>query len=258
MRGLAFGDRIAYLFLTDKQTEAVLNNFTRIRSALTPPDHAAILFHRKEQILSESLKAHSPFLFTNQTLLDLRYMPIARNIVPGSNHFPILQYFLAFPEYKYYWVIEDDVYFNGEWKYLFDSFNGSDHDFISSHLRTFLQDPGWVWWHSLSHRTKCIAVEKRIASFNPIYRISGRALGFIHDALSDKWIGHHEVLLPSLLFSNGFTILDFGGHGNFVAKGGEDRFYTSDIPGSTGSTLRFRPVWQAPGDLRNKLYHPVK
>ena len=78
-------------------------------------------------------------------------------------------------------------------------------------------------------------MENRIRSFNPIYRISGKALAHIHRALSEKWIGHHEVLLPTLLYHQGFRLLDFGGEGEFVADGGENLFYTSDRSNLSGS-----------------------
>jgi hypothetical protein len=90
-----------------------------------------------------------------------------------------------------------------------------------------------------------------VKSFNPIYRISHSALSFIHKSLLNQWCGHHEVLLPTLLYHNHYSMMDFGGRGQFIPSGFKNKFYTSD-------TLRWRPVFEKAGDKKNKLYHPVK
>jgi len=252
----------AFLFLTDKESDAVLKAFMELREAVMSPDRACMLFHLKQEALTPRMKELDPFLFTYKSLLSLNYMPIAMDIIPGSNHFPLLQFFLKFPGYDHYWVIEDDVRFTGEWKYLFDYFNKYEHDFISCHIRNFAHEPEWVWWSSLVHRSRSIPVDMRLRSFNPIYRISRRALHFVHHSLLDSWKGHHEVLLPTLLYHNGYKILDFGGEGDFIAAGTDKKFYTSSCQDAKGilneGTMRFRPVWDTPGNEIDKLYHPVK
>jgi hypothetical protein len=102
-----------------------------------------------------------------------------------------------------------------------------------------------------------------VRSFNPIYRLSKNAIKFLHSSLSDFWMGHHEVPLPTILLYNGFSVADFGGNGNFVVKGNENRFYTSgcatDGEGQLAEgTMRFRPTWEKNGMKENMLYHPVK
>jgi hypothetical protein len=254
--------QIVYLFLTDKETDTILDEYSAICHGLHPDERSRILFHRKEPILSDHLRAFSPYVFTDEILVALDYTPINNALIPGSNHFPVLQYFREFPGYDYYWIIEDDVRFTGEWKDLFSHFNAYDHDFITSHIRRFDDEPDWPWWISLSHNGQNIPRRDLLRSFNPIYRLSRRALNFIHDALTQKWIGHHEVLLPTLLNRNHYTLLDFGGEGDFVASGNANKFYTSGQLDRTGSmregTMRFRPAWTTPGDQKNKLYHPIK
>jgi hypothetical protein len=253
--------KIAYLFLTDKDSEAAIQAFENIRSSIAPSGRAHVLFHHKLGDISPLLQKYTPFVFTDESLMKLRYIPIHTNIVPGSNHFPVLQFYLECPDFEYYWIIEDDVHFSGEWKYFFDFFNLCKHDFISAHLRSYSEEPEWFWWTALIHSTHSIPMDKRIRSFNPIYRISAKALQFIHNALINKWAGHHEVLLPTLLYYNQFRLLDFGGQGNFVPKNNNNRFYTSasDPKGDLNEgTMRYRPVWNEPGEEKNKLYHPVK
>ncbi|HKJ40818.1 MAG TPA: hypothetical protein VKA27_01945, partial [Sunxiuqinia sp.] len=147
-------------------------------------------------------------------------------------------------DYDYYWCVEDDVRFSGDWRVLFKAFESIDSDFISSYIRTSNQEPHWPWWHALANPYQVIDFKDRVKSFNPIYRISKAALSFIHDALLSGWCGHHEILFPTLLFEAGFDVADFGGTGKFVRKGFENKFYFEQISkGSTTGTFRWRPVF---------------
>lgn len=187
--------------------------------------------------------------------------------IPGERlyhnvHFAILDFWLAHPGYEYYWVIEFDVRYTGTWEAFLRSFEGSDHDLITSHLRHFPDEPGWYWWDSLHHPTEMIDRTRYLRSFNVIYRISNRALARVHHAQLKGWRGHPEVLLPTLISTGGYTVRDFGGDGDFVEAGEKNRFYTS---GSTPDgvispfcTLRWRPSRARPGLFGNRLYHPVK
>jgi hypothetical protein len=251
-----------FLFLTDKESDGTFNNFRNFHAATRELGETYMLFHQKEGALPERLKDKTIFPFTYETLMEMKYLPIGANMVPGSNHFPLLKFFQHHPEFDQYWLIEDDVRFTGDWSSFFIHFSKADHDFLSTHLRHYEQEPQWAWWASLWHPNETFAPGRRIRSFNPIYRISRRGLEFIHTALLAYWIGHHEVLLPTLLYHNGFSIADIGGNGPFVLQGHENLFYTSDGSGAEGllstGTMRFRPSWDGPGMEKNKLYHPVK
>ncbi|MDD1684075.1 MAG: DUF3405 domain-containing protein, partial [Methanoregula sp.] len=182
--------------------------------------------------------------------------------VHANVHFPILDFYLHHPEYDYYWVIEFDVRYTGDWGSFLRPYSASGHDFVTCHIRYFYEEPCWWWWDSLHHPVKTFERTGYIRSFNVIYRISNRALALIHGALQDGWRGHPEVLLPTILYNSGCTLLDFGGNGTFVLPGSENKHYTS---GSTRDgvpnpfcTLRWRPSTVTAGIRRNKLYHPVK
>ena len=114
----------------------------------------------------------------------------------------------------------------------------------------------------MAHPYFVIPQEQRLRSFNPIYRISRNALELLHKALLSKWCGHHEVLIPTLLYESVLSIHDFGGKGEFVPEGFENRFYMGNSPNKKGilsdGTMRWRPVFQEVGELKNKLYHPIK
>lgn len=183
-------------------------------------------------------------------LNELGYTPIEKGkLVPGSNHFPLLKFYKENQGYDYYWLVEDDVRFSGEWKEFFDSFASCTSDFLSSVIETKAENPNWYWWSCLKTGNEAIAVDRLLRSFNPIYRLSSQALACIDDHLRKDWIGHHEVLLPTLLYNKGFLLEDFGGEGIFGRPENNAKFYDD-------TSMRIAPV--LPDDRKNYLFHPVK
>jgi hypothetical protein len=192
----------------------------------------------------------------------LSYPRINKETLYNHVHFPVLDFFLFHPEYDFYWVVEFDVRYTGDWGIFLRSFESYNHDLITSHIRHFSQEPAWHWWDLFTHPTKTIRQDRCLRCFNVIFRISNRALLLIHHEQQDGWQGHPEVLIPTLLDNRGYTLLDFGGDGEFSPREYKNRFYTS---GSTRDgvtnpfcTLRWKPSRARAGFRKNKLYHPVK
>ena len=184
-------------------------------------------------------------------------------LIPGSMHLPLIQFARA-NQFDYYWFIEYDVRFTGDWQALFQHFEQSDADFIASHIMRYSNLPSWFWWKSLSHPKEGITNAEKLRSYNPIYRISWRALQHIDRMQKKGWVGHNEVLIPTLLHHAGFKLRDFGGIGEFVETADYNRFYLDPGPEpdhnvTDGGSFRYHPpchfMWFRP---RNKLYHPVK
>ena len=123
--------------------------------------------------------------FTIDSLDALNYNPIAETIIPGSSHFSVLQFFRDHPEYEFYWNVEYDVCFNGDWNMFFSVYEGIGDDFIASHIQTYEENPGWDHWDMMELENLVIDKHDFIKSFNPIYRISNRALLFLDGFLLD-------------------------------------------------------------------------
>jgi hypothetical protein len=255
------GSNTAFLILTDKWYGGI-ERYHEIRKAVADSGEVFLLFHEKEHNQpAPGNNQAQVYRFTNESIAALPYIPIAGTLVPGSNHFPLLQFFNDYPSFEHYWLIEDDVRFNGSWSYFFNYLNAYRHDFISSYIYTFNNDPDWTWWHTLSHPIEKVYNQQKISSFNPVYRISGPALHYIHYMLTCLWKGHHEVLFPTLLQLGGFSLLDFGGLGHFAPPELKNKFYALREPkraAQIACTFRYRPVWKEAGAEENKLYHPVK
>lgn len=241
----------AVLYLTNKSNEWTLSAFHALEQSLQGMADVYFAYHQQGDVLPVSLQnIENLFVFTSDVLNELGYTPIEKGkLVPGSNHFPLLKFFKENQCYDYYWLVEDDVRFSGDWKDFFDSFASSTSDFLSSVIETKAENPTWYWWTSLKVGNEVIAEEKLLKSFNPIYRLSRQALACIDAYLRIGWMGHYEVLLPTLLYNKGFLLEDFGGEGTFVRPENNAKFYDD-------TSMRIAPV--LPDDRKNYLFYPVK
>jgi len=251
----------AILLVTDKDSPVIIDQYNALKKATEKYADVFIAYHQKETQKLSYVNNADYYLFSNSILTELGYNPLGPSLVPGNNHYPLLKFYRENPGYDYYWVIEDDVRFSGDWALLFDSFINHSADFITCTIRHWIEEPTWGWWR-LEHKSKEIPLEKRIKSFNPIYRISNSALDFLNKVLLDGWWGHHEVLMPTMLKNGGYEIADFGGVSKYTPKGFVKKFYTANKWDKEGlmtyGTMRWKPVFDSVGLEPDKLYHPVK
>jgi hypothetical protein len=256
--------RIAVLWIThvwSPELETAFKALLHLRNApntdvwllldeITPDANAVAARYKRHHFFSES------------RLFNLSYPRILGRGLIYQAHFQILDFYLTHPEYDYFWVIEYDVRFTGVWGQFFTSFEHFDHDLITAHIRRYGKEYRWYWWSTLRHPSKVIPRERYLRSLNVIFRLSRRALDFLHDAQTGGWQGHPEVTIPTLLSEAGFRLLDMGGNGEFTLPGFHNRFYTSSATASGRfspfCTIRDRPARARSGRSPNKLYHPVK
>jgi len=183
-------------------------------------------------------------------------------LIPGNPHLAILDFFRAHPNYKYYWIIEYDVRFSGDWSLLFEAFSKSDADLLTCHVRTYNQEPDWPWWINVKIPDPTVTKDQWVRAFLPIQRLSHRALVEIERCCKEGWYGHFEATLPTMLHHAGLKLEDIGGDGDFVRPGNINRFYTS-VSTPIGDlrwkgSFRFRPPHSFWPQRSNTLYHPVK
>jgi hypothetical protein len=264
MIGISVPSPAALLWLTHVWTPELQTEFEKLHNMQYPgsPDVWLLMDARTAGSGEIAQRYRRHHIFDERTLFRLPYPRLRGHGLIDHPHFPVLDFFLSHPEYANYWVIEYDVRYTGLWETLFQSFQNIDHDLITAHIRRFAQEPHWYWWDTLQHPSETVVRENYVRSFNVIYRISSRALEFIHHAQLHGWQGYPEVSLPTLLFNGGYKLLDFGGKGEFTLPEFENRFYTSHGFRSGNlclfGTMRFRPSRTMPGARKNTLYHPVK
>ena len=245
--------------MTNVVTDQIIELYHQICNSTATLGDTFLLYHKKDgSDVPEILDSINHEIFTDNILKELDYTPMKDTLLPGSNHFPVLKFFLDHPVYTAYWCIEDDVRFNGDWLLFFSSFPVTlKYDFLACRILRYSDKPHYFWWETFENisiplsNSVCLDKYDCLISFNPIYRISPGALTFIDRSLKEGWKGHHEVLIPTLLHYNGFKILDFGGYGEFVLPENQNLFYNE-------KTFRWRPGFNKMGNEKDKLYHPLK
>lgn len=253
--------RQAFLLQSHAITDSLEQHFRLLSHETRGLGPCTLLFHESELESQRRPDPEHSYLVTDRSLKQLGYPMIGETLIPGHPHFCLLLYSQDHPEFDYYWVLEYDVRYSGSWRCFFKHFDGHDADLLTSHIYPYETMPDWPWWE-LSHPHQSIAPVQRIRSFNPVYRISRKALRLVHESHQLGWRGHFEVLFPTLLSRAGLKIEDFGGDGPFVPAIRKNRFYLGSSPRIDGAleegTFRFRPPFQEIGGEPNKLYHPVK
>lgn len=190
------------------------------------------------------LSEYQPYIFTFTTgiLYDMGYMPIGDNIITGNAHFPVLKFFLSHPDYDYYWTIENDAEYVGDWKNFLDKFENDPSDLLTTWVTSYKQDTGWSWWWSLYTNADHVDDSMRFRSFNPIYRMSNRLARAVDKKLKSGWRGHYEVAIPTIASFGHFTIKDL-------------RDIAPDI--YTTETFSHLPL-KIQKTVAGMIYHPVK
>jgi hypothetical protein len=251
----------AFVFLSHRRDATVLAAFRQFASAAARRGPVHFLYHDRGD--AHALPWHLPAVtFQDHDLGALGLPTLGASVLPGNTHFPVLHFARLHPGFSHYWVVEYDVRFSGDWEVLFRHFDACPSDLLTCHIRRQRDEPWWAWWRCTPGLAD-VPPEARLRAFCPIYRISAAALAHVEARQREGWRGHYELLLPTLLYRDGFRLRDLGGVGPFVAPGDKNRFYREatwrDRTGAlTRGTLRYRPPIRWVGPWPNRLYHPVK
>ncbi|MBA0883536.1 DUF3405 domain-containing protein [Flavobacterium sp. BBQ-18] len=136
----------AFLFLSCRLSNAVIDTFNEIATATNSEKNITrLLYHLKEANYQKEISDKDVFYFSDEILIGLEYKPLGEKLIPGNNHFPLLKFYKEHPHYDYYWCIEDDVRYTGNWDHFFNHFENSDKSFISSHIQRYADDPQWPY-----------------------------------------------------------------------------------------------------------------
>ena len=144
-------------------------------------------------------------------------------------------------DYDYVWVIEHDVYFKGKWSYLFNFFSNIDDEFIPAQINPYSLE----FWHARQYSFKeDIHPNEFLISFNPIMRLSKKALNILDDSYQNGSSGFYEIF-PATLFNHlGMKQNDICSY-NFSDR---QRF----------TYIKNRSLPNELININNYLYHPVK
>lgn len=253
------------LLATHFVDDSVINKYRRLNSELDKKKYVVILLvNTEEGKLFEFPNDIICYFTDSNSLNELGYNPIEETLLPGSCHFPVLRFFIDNPMYMFYWFIEYDVEFTGNWSVLMNecSIKLHNYDFLSCHIERYNIDKNrdWPWWYMGNNLHT--ELNKCIKGFNPICRYSNEALGYIDACQKKGCSAHSEVLITTCLYHGGYKIGDFGGDGDFVPNGFTQKFYIPNKNVVNDGTMRYRPVYTSEeikrSNLQNILFHPLK
>ena len=192
---------------------------------------------------------------------ELRYAGARPGIHPGQQVMAVISFAKAFPDYRYYWFVEYDVWCR-DWRHLLEAAAVVDADLLAIHMTEYRRCPAWYWWGRMQGELATLDRRFLRKAFFPLYRISARALGVLDRAYrAGGWV-HHEIFVPTLLGRNGMRMMDLRSLAQ--ATGRARPWYTGTISDNgqmSSGSFRYRPAF-LPLRLvlgrQAELYHPVK
>ncbi len=267
------GNKTAILFLAHQDDPDVLDEFRNLRASCAGAYDVFLVFHQadgRDPSFPIDIQKNL-FCVTGEKIekLELLYLSAdseamvayeGGKIYGGNAGLLQLCFFSNNNSYEYYWCVEYDVRFTGEWRDFFDAFGESEADLVTTSVVRYDDDPDWIWWPLRITPDGPLDDHELIRSFNPVYRLSKRASELLIRKYHEGWCAHYELMIPTLIHRCGFVVEDIGGRGEFVPPGCANRFYvnTPSDPHMFPGTFRYRPIMSAPGARRNTLWHPVK
>lgn len=238
----------AIIFLTDKSANQIRSKYEKLKKESGKLD----IFKVATEARADD-GADNTLLYKHAYSKKMGYTPFVHdNIIPGSTYFSLLYFFNRYKDYDYYWLVEDDVWYNGDWHKFFSRFEKNGADLIGAYINSYSDAPHWEWWNSLkTKRTINNEYKKRV--FYPVCRLSFDALKFLDQRLKEGDYGHGEVLVPTLLHLAGFSLYDLTVKDRFVIN-------SSDwcVGNNNNGTYRYRPNISLEEIKGEYLFHPVK
>ncbi len=207
--------------------------------------------------------------YSREDLRQLPYIDQLRNVdwktLRGNPDLALMRFFRGNPNFDYYWVIEYDVRFTGNWGTFLDELSKSSADLLCSHVTKFQQSPNWMHWKTFSAGTMEIETAHQLRGFLVFSRFSNRLIRSIDECCQSGWTGHNEVLWPTIAAFKGMLIEEIGGVSDFVPAKRKGKYYASAmLPlGIFVSTLAAWPLYSEKSNFlisspRDILWHPVK
>jgi hypothetical protein len=168
--------------------------------------------------------------------------------------------------FDFFWIVEADVDFSGNWNLFFELADASGFDLIGSYLDRFAPDDGWVHWRTLKTPSD-VHAESRMRGFFPLGGMSRRFLEvYVEEVARPGWSGHFEAIYGTLANHHGLrsvAIAPARGQPGLVAP--KPKLKVA-FPLATIETFNAGPAvgteyfHERPSGfaVRNHLYHPIK
>jgi hypothetical protein len=180
---------------------------------------------------------------------------------PGNADLITLAFYRTHPDYAYYWGVEYDVHYQGDWGFFLRRFAASDADVLGTSLYKASDTPENILMpFFVMPGGQEPELDESVHGFFPLFRVSNRAACLIDEAYRRGWGGHHELTWGTIAKRHGLAIEDVGGDGIYVKPHNRNAFYfsTKYTRSQSPGTFVFRPAFTKIFAYENTLWHPVK
>lgn len=160
-----------------------------------------------------------------------------RNIVWFYAHFRMMYYYIANPDFDYYWFFDDDIRLS-DWNELLNGYINADHDFLSyfifknENISSQSEVPvidsntfsGTGWFNRFPGDGDVLPEEVNdyFGSFFPIVRYSRDAMKYLLELHQSGYDGYSEGFVPTMLNHNNMKLASIinpsGGSSYFDTK----------------------------------------
>lgn len=257
----------AVVFLTHQWSQSIGRRFARLRDQVAPIADAFVLLHDDQGPVSASWQEflqsigalHALTCFVPEDLPgELGFPLFGERGIMGNCHLPLLR-FSRSREYRFFWQVESDVEYRGNWLDFIGAYRQTDAPFLGAHVHRYYDWPSWKMWSTLVAPGGARVAEKELLkAFLPVFRASREALVAIDQGHRDGWRGHFEVAVPTMLRRHGMQTEDLRmANACYI---GPSQNPSPIIP--VQSTMRWRPeISVTEFTTRGKaplLFHPIK
>lgn len=179
------------------------------------------------------------------------------SLKPGNCDLPIIMFARKFPDYDYFFVMEDDVTYTGDIATLVTELSSDDADLLCTHLHDCPKK--WDYKSSFTSQITDYSEPLKLC-FLPFFRISKQGINAIDEAYQHGLFGHHEIVWPFVLFKQNMTVQDIGGTNVYTSPAYINKYYQGfvDSTGRKNGSFTPTPPKLKTGRKKNTLYHPIK
>ena len=143
-----------FLFLTHIYSKEIYEEFEKLHRATATMGECILLYQQKPGASIDRRFLSLPHcIMTDTDLIKLSAAPYFADSQVCLKPDRSLIKFAREHKFDYYWIIEYDVRFSGNWECFFRYFSESTDDFLTSHIRSYAQEPDWYFWQ-LDHFDK--------------------------------------------------------------------------------------------------------
>lgn len=261
----------AVIYYSHIDTPAVRREVGMLRAQLGPRYDIVVAGYCRAPDALRGIDFVPTFAYSPNDMIGLPYPGKMRPFVAadyiGFVDLVPMRFYRDRPDYEFYWIIENDVRFCGDWSDLFTDLGSSEADLLCTTVQSYSENPEWAHWDTLRPGAAGdVPRERRVKGFIPFGRVSRRLFAACDARYREGWSGHSEVLWPTIASLSGMRVEDIGGDGSFTPPARRGRYYYnaaeswSLFPG----TFVYRPCFTEQDivgpDNRfpGWLWHPVK